>query len=105
MKCDMCCTRKQAKYLYNAKAIHSDVCGPFEVKSVGGNRYFVTFIDEFIRKLCIYLLAKKDEIFGVFKKFKLLVQNESGEMISRLRTDGGGGYTSLSSMIFAHQMA
>ena len=32
--------------------------------------------------------------FGVFKKFRLLVQNESGEVISRLRNDGGGEFTS-----------
>jgi len=102
--CDMCCTGKQARNSYNAiisfnatrklEVIHYDVCGPFEVKSVGGNRYFVIFIDEFTRKLWIYLLAKKGEVFGVFKKFRLLVQNESGEVISRLRTDGGGEYTS-----------
>ena len=54
----------------------------------------MTFIDEFTRKLWIYLLAKKGEVFGVFKKFRLLVQNESGEVISRLRTNGGGEYTS-----------
>jgi len=30
----------------------------------------------------------------VFKKFRLLVQNESGEVISKLRTGGGGEYTS-----------
>ena len=102
--CDMCCTGKQARNSYNAivpfnatrklKVIHFDVCGPFEVKSVGGNRYLVTFIDEFTRKLWIYLLAKKGEVFDVFKKFILLVQNESGEVISRLRTDRGGEYTS-----------
>jgi hypothetical protein len=40
------------------------------------------------------LLAKKSDVFGVFKKFILLVQNESGEIISRLRTEGGGKYTS-----------
>jgi len=103
--CDMCCTGKQARNSYHAivpfnatkklEVIHSDVCGRFEVKSVGGNRYFVTFIDEFTRKLWIYLLAKKSDVFGVFKKFRLLVQNESGEMISRLRSDGGGEYTSI----------
>jgi len=102
--CDMCCTGKQARNSYNAtvpfnatrklEVIHSDVCGPFEVKSIGENRYFVTFIDEFTRKLWIYLLAKKGEVFGVFKKFRLLLQNENGEVISRLRTDGGGEYTS-----------
>jgi len=102
--CDMCCTGKQARNSYNAtvpfnatrklEVIHSDVCGPFEVKSVGGNSYFITFIDEFTRKLWICLLAKKSDVFSVFKKFRLLVQNESGEKISRLRTDGGGEYTS-----------
>ena len=102
--CDMCCTGKQDRNSYNTivtfnatrklEVIHSDVCGPFEVKSIGGNSYFVTFIDEFTRKICIYLLAKKSDVFGVFKKFWLLVQNESGEMIRRLRTDGGVEYIS-----------
>ena len=103
--CDMCCTGKQARNSYNAivpfnatrkhEVIHSDVCGTFEVKPVGGNSYFVKFIDEFTRKLLIYLLAKKSDVFGVFKKFRLLVQNENGEMIRRLRTNGGGEYTSV----------
>jgi len=102
--CEMCCTGKQARSSYKAqvpfkatgklKVIHSDVCGPFEVKSIGDNSYFVTFIDEFTRKLWIYLLPKKSEVFSVFKKFRLLVQNESDEVISKLRTDGGGEYTS-----------
>lgn len=26
--------------------VHSDVCGPFKVKSVSGAKYFVTFIDD-----------------------------------------------------------
>jgi len=101
--CDMCCTGKQATSSYKAQVpfkatrklevIHSNVCGPFEVKSIGGNSYFVTFIDEFSRKVWIYLLAKKSEVLGVFKKFRLLVQNESGEVISKLRTYGGGEYT------------
>src|SRR5277367_3433913 len=36
--------------------IHSDICGPIQVRSVGGNRYLVTFIDDatrFIRGLLI----------------------------------------------------
>lgn len=92
--CKMCCTGKQARSSYKSEvpfkanmkleAIHSDVCGPFEVKSLGGNSYFVKFIDEFTKKLWIYLLAKKSEVFGVFKKFRKLVQDESGEVICRL---------------------
>ena len=29
--------------------IHSDVCGPMNVDSIGGSNYFVTFIDDFSR--------------------------------------------------------
>ncbi|CAJ2632337.1 unnamed protein product [Trifolium pratense] len=102
--CDKCCISKQSRNSYNTEmpsratrrleAIHSDVCGPFEEKSMGGNSYFVSFIDEFTRKLWIYMIAKKSEVFDVFKKFRIIVQNESGEVISKIRTDGGGEYTS-----------
>lgn len=34
--------------------IHSDVCGPMEVQSLGGAHYFVTFIDDFSRKVFTY---------------------------------------------------
>jgi len=89
----MCCIGKQAKNSYKVEVpfkatrkldvIHSDVCGLVEVKSLGGNNYFVTFIDEFTTKLWIYLLAKKSDVFEVFKKFRKIVQNECGELISR----------------------
>jgi transposase InsO family protein len=102
--CDKYCISKQARSSYKTEvpikatrkleAIHSDVCGPFEVKSMGGDSYFVSFIDKFTRKLWIYLIAKKSEVFEVFKKFRMMVQNESGEVISKLRIDGGGEYTS-----------
>ena len=31
--------------------VHSDVCGPMTVVSMGGEQYFVTFIDDFSRKV------------------------------------------------------
>ena len=31
--------------------VHSDICGPMEVESLGGNRYFLTFIDDASRKV------------------------------------------------------
>ena len=76
------------------KVIYSDVCGPFEVKSLGGNNYFVSFIDEFTRKMWIYLIKQKSEVFNIFKKFKLLSEKQSDKVIKVLRTDGGGEYNS-----------
>ena len=36
------------------------------VETIGGNKYFVTFIDDATRKLWIYLLKSKDQVFQYF---------------------------------------
>ena len=40
--------------------VHSDVCGPMLVMSMGGAMYFVTFIDDFSRKVWAYPLKRKE---------------------------------------------
>lgn len=76
------------------EVVYSDVCCPFEVPSLGGNKYFISFIDEFSRMLWLYLLKTKKEAFELFQRFKVLVEKQSGRCIKVLRTDGGGEYTS-----------
>ena len=76
------------------EVIYSDVCGPIQVDSMGGNKYFVTFIDDFSRKLWTYLIKKKSEVIEVFSKFKSMVERQSGRKLKVLRTDGGGEYVS-----------
>ena len=46
--------------------IYSDVCGPIEVESLGGNKYFVIFIDDASWKMWVFLLRIKDHVFSVF---------------------------------------
>ena len=33
--------------------VHSDICGPIQVETYGGNRYIITFIDDLSRKMCM----------------------------------------------------
>lgn len=74
--------------------VHSDVFGPTEVTSLGGANYFVTFLDDCIRKVWIYMLSRKSEVFSKFKVFKALVENQSGHKIKCLQTDNGGEFGS-----------
>jgi len=74
--------------------VHTDVCGPMNISSIGGNKYFLTFIDDFSRKTWIYLLKSKDEVFHCFKIFKAFVERQSGRLIKMVRSDGGGEYKS-----------
>jgi hypothetical protein len=75
--------------------IHSDVWGPSPTISYGGSSYFVTFIDDFSRKVWIYMLKSKADVFTVFKQFRALVEKSTGRSIKCLRTDNGGEFTSM----------
>ena len=72
--------------------VHSDLCGPFQVKSKSGALYFVTFIDDHSRKLWVYVLKSKDQVFCVFKEFHALVERQTGKKLKCIRTDNGGEY-------------
>ena len=48
--------------------IHSDLWGPSPVASKGGAFYFLTFIDDFSRKVWVYFLKHKSDVFDTFKK-------------------------------------
>uniref|UniRef100_A0A2N9IN96 Integrase catalytic domain-containing protein n=1 Tax=Fagus sylvatica TaxID=28930 RepID=A0A2N9IN96_FAGSY len=74
--------------------VYFDVCGPIEVESLGGNRYFVTFIDDASRKVWVHVLKTKDQVFQLFKKFHAMVEREKGKSLKCLRTDNRGEYTS-----------
>ncbi|KAK2355926.1 putative mitochondrial protein [Trifolium repens] len=102
--CDICMKGKQSRLPFvketskracaALEVIHSDVCGPFEVPSLGGSKYFITFVDEFTRMIWLFTIKLKSEALSVFKNLKILIEKESEKSIKILRTDGGGEYTS-----------
>ena len=61
--------------------VHIDLCGPMQTQSIGVSFYFLTFIDDFSRKMWIYFLNKKSKTFSIFKEFKdLLRRNLSSSL-------------------------
>eukprot|EP00253_Pinus_taeda_P004912 PITA_04912 len=46
------------------------------------------------RKVWVYMLKRKSNVFTVFKQFRALVENITGRTIKCLRTDNGGEFTS-----------
>ncbi|KAM1578272.1 hypothetical protein ACFX1Z_039846 [Malus domestica] len=84
--------------------IHSDICGPMQISTKAGNKYFLTFIDDCTRMCWVYFLRNKSEVFSVFKKFKLTVELQSGYKLKKLRSDRGGEYVSVEFREFCEEM-
>ncbi|GMP75251.1 hypothetical protein CsSME_00032410 [Camellia sinensis var. sinensis] len=73
--CEHCVLGKQTRIkfgtaIHRTKGIldyvHTDVWGPSKIASLGGKHYFVSFIDDFSRRVWIYTMKHKDEVLDIF---------------------------------------
>lgn len=62
------------------------------VESLGGCKYFISFIDDFSKKVWVYFLKSKDEAFDKFREWKLEVETQTEKKIKCLRTGNGLEY-------------
>lgn len=69
--------------------IHTDVCGPMSVESLGGARYFLTFKDDATGFRHVYFIKHKSDVFDRFKEFAQLIKNKFEKSIKVLRSDNG----------------
>lgn len=99
--CTVCAEGKQNRLPFKERSresndilqlIHSDLMGPMENVSIGLSRYILTFIDDFTKKVFVYFLKNKSEVFNHFREFKALIENQTGKKIRIIRTDNGKEY-------------
>ncbi|CAB0020455.1 unnamed protein product [Nesidiocoris tenuis] len=89
--CETCIEAKLTRQSYSRsehartsellEIVHTDVCGPMQVESLGKSRYFVTFIDDFSRWIEVRFLTSKNELLDAFMNYKNKVENVTGRKI------------------------
>jgi transposase InsO family protein len=82
------------RHLAPLELIHSDICEINGVLTKGGQRYFMTMIDDASRYCYVYLLKTKDDALNCFKTYKAEVENQLKKKIKRFSSDHGGEYFS-----------
>lgn len=96
--CPVCCQGKQSRLPFTnvgtrstekLALVHTDICGPMEVMSMGGSKYFLLFVDDYTRYIFVYFLQNKNQALKCFKNFKALVENQLNKKIKTLRSDNG----------------
>ena len=99
--CEQCVLGKQKRVkfgtaIHNTEGIldyiHTDVWRPTMTASLGGKHYFVTFVDDFSRRVWVYMLKSKDEVLETFLVWKKMVENQTRRKIKVLRSDNGTEY-------------
>jgi transposase InsO family protein len=102
-KCQSCVQSKQPqkphkaaeeRHLAPIELIHSNICEMNDVLTEGGQKYFMTIIDDASRYCYVYLLKTKDEALNCFKTYKAEVENQLEKKIKCFMFDRGGEYFS-----------
>ena len=67
----------------------------YEVQIFNGDMYFMTFIDDYSKKLWTYMIRSKDQVLHCFQKFHVAVERETELSLKVEPSDSGGEYTGL----------
>ncbi|GBL72937.1 hypothetical protein AVEN_128120-1 [Araneus ventricosus] len=106
--CEICIkgklTKSPFKNVYSRsnaklKILHTDLCGPMKVKSMGNARYFITFIDDKTGWTEVRFLKNKSEAWEKFKEVKNLLEWQSGCKVKFLQSLEGANILGKSLMI------
>jgi len=85
--------KKSTRASKRLELIHSDLCGPFPIRSISKSVYFIIFIDDATGMTWVYFLKSKasEEVLQIFQQFKAFVEKEADASIRRFRCDNGKG--------------
>ena len=71
--------------------VHTNISGPYS-STLCGNKYFITFIDDFSRYGYVFFIKEKSDALEMFKVFRTEVEKQQGKFIKIVRSDRGGQY-------------
>jgi hypothetical protein len=67
--------------------VHSDICEPMQVASLGDSRYFVSFTDDYSTWSEVFCMKMKSEVLDHFKIWQKRAECHTGCKIRTLRSD------------------
>lgn len=82
--------RSRAKEIL--EIVHTDLNGPHHNSGINGEKYFLTFIDDFSKVAQVYVIKSKSEVYDCFVKYVNLIENKTDKKIKKLRCDNGTEY-------------
>ena len=65
--------------------VHSDVPGPVKVDSIGGSKYFISFIDNHSNWVVAHTMRHKSEALDKFISYKNYAETHTSRKLEKLR--------------------
>lgn len=81
--------KSESRAKQTCELIHSDLCGPFEVPSLGGSKYYLLLKDDFSGYRVVYFLKNKSETREKIQSFIYMAEKQTNNKVKTMRTDNG----------------
>ena len=100
-RCPVCIMAKMNRATFGPKqspatkplqVLHTDLCGPYPVRTLGQHRYVCTMLDEFTEFGDVALLTTKDQTKAALSQMILKAEAATGHKCSKVYSDRGGEY-------------
>ena len=110
--CEVCVMAKHRRATFYGRqdradvpmqVLHSDLCGPMPVVSIGGGKYTLTLVDECTDYGASVILKDKKEAAAQLKRLILTWETQTGYVAKRLYSDRGGEYLKQELRVFCSQ--
>lgn len=101
LKCKICIENKMCNLPFNnnrsrakeiLELVHTDLNGPHATTGYRGEKYFLTFIDDYSKLGRVYTIKSKAEVYNCFMQYINEIENLTNKKIKKLRCDNGTEY-------------
>ena len=101
MKCKICIENKMHNLPFKnnrtrareiLQIVHTDLNGPHATTGYCGEKYFLSFVDDYSKLARVYTIKSKDEVYDCLIEYVNEVENLTGKRIKRIRCDNGTEY-------------
>lgn len=84
--------------------MHTNLCGPIEPTTPGGNKYFPLIVNDYSWHMWLELPRSKYEAFQWFKKVQAQVEANGSCKLCALRSDRGGEFNSGAFKVYCEEL-
>jgi len=112
LKCAICIQNKMHNMPFENKRtkatdileiIHTDVNGPHMTTGYKGEKYFVSFIDDYSKLCKVYCISSKNQVYDCLVQYINEIENLTGKRIKKVRCDNGREYLNSKFYQFARE--
>jgi len=72
--------------------VHINILDPIKTKSLGEQRYFVSFVDDLSGYCWVYTMRQRFEVLDMLVKWKNMIEKQTGRKNKVLQIDNVGKY-------------